>query len=288
MKSLCFAVTGANGYVGKQIVTSLRESGYVVYELARSIDRVKDSTYFIPFSLRETKLPNLSHIDVLIHCAYDFSTHSMQESEKINLNGSIQLLKHAQSSGVKKLIVLSTLSSFIGTRSVYGKTKLAIEQSAQKMGAIILRPGLIFGRQTVGIVGAMKKFVKKFPIIPLIGSGKQPFYACYIDDLCQLIHSVMISDTIFSKPIFCATKKPVTFKELVIMLAKSENKTVMLLPIPFRAIWLGLKFTESIRLPIGLRSDSIVGAYFYDKNFNMSDFTVLEFIHFRSMNSNLL
>lgn len=288
MKPLCCAVTGANGYVGKQIVTSLRESGYITYELVRSMDRVQDSAFFIPFSLEHTELPNLSHIDVLIHCAYDFSMQTMHESEKTNLNGSIRLLRHAKLNGVKKLIVLSTLSSFDGTRSVYGKTKLAIEQSSQKLGAIILRPGLIFGRETVGIVGAMKKFIKKFPLIPLIGSGKQPFYTCYIDDLCQLIICLAKTDSDFKKPIFCAAKHPITFKELVLTLAKSENKTILTLPIPFQAIWLGLKLIEIIGLSIGLRSDSIVGAYFHDKNFDISHFAILETIQFRTMDPKLL
>lgn len=288
MKSLTCAVTGANGYVGKQIVLFLREAGYVVYELARSIDRIQNPEFFIPFSLDNPQLVDMTHIDILIHCAYDFSTTTLKDSKKINLNGSIALLQHAKLCGVKKMIILSTLSSFETTRSIYGKTKLALEKSAQSLGAIILRPGLIFGKKTTGIVGAMKKFVKQFSVVPLIGNGNQPFYVCYIDDLCQLILYLIITNNIYDKPIFCATQNPLTLRELVTSLAKSENKKVMLLPIPFLCIWTGLRLFEILGISIGLRSDSVIGAHFYDKEFNLSHFSIMESVQFRSMDSNLL
>lgn len=288
MKSLICAVTGANGYVGKQIVLFLRRNNFIVYELARSIERVQNPDFFIPFSLDNPRLVDMNHIDILIHCAYDFSPTTLNDSKKINLDGSLTLLQHAKLNGVKKIIVLSTLSSFETTRSTYGKTKLALEKSAQALGAIILRPGLIFGKQTTSIVGAMKKFVKQFPVVPLIGNGNQPFYACYINDLCQLILDLILTDNTYDKPIFCANPNPITFRELVKTLAATENKKVMLLPIPFLFIWTGLRLLETMGFPIGLRSDSVIGAHFYDKQFNLSHFTVLESVPFRSMDSNLL
>ena len=265
MNALICAVTGSNGYLGKTIVKTLRAQNYRVFELARDVKKAVLPEYFLPFSLHNSILPDLKNIDVLIHCAYDFSADTLEKSKKINLEGSMRLLHHAKACEVKKIIIISSMSAFEGTKSVYGKTKLALEKQAALLGAIIVHPGLIFGENPQGIVGAMKKFVKKSPIVPLIGMGKQRFYPCFIDDLCQLIIYLMHHD-VGTKPIIAANEKYLTFREIVLEFAKAENKKVLLIPIPFTLLWAGLFLLEKLHIKIGLRSDSLIGAQYYDKN----------------------
>ena len=266
MTQLVCAVTGANGYIGKQIVNALRHQGCIVYELGRFLKNAQNPQYFLSYQLDQLELPDLKNCDALIHCAYDFDVKTLKKSKEINVDGSVRLFQHAQSCGVKKIILISSLSAFEGARSIYGKTKLALEKQAAQYGAIIIRPGLVFGANTRGIVGAMKKFVKKFPIVPLIGMGGQKFYACYIENLCELIIFLITSNTLLQNPMIAAHKQPITFREIVLLLAKSENKNIRMLPIPFLIILAGLKILEAANINIGLRSDSLVGAQYYDKN----------------------
>lgn len=287
MNQLNCAVTGSSGYVGKHIVNALRQQGYITYELGRLQKGAQLEKFFLKFDLNSTEMPNLQNIDVLIHCAYDFSADTISKSKKINLEGSLRLLQHAKKSGIKRIILISSLSAFEKAKSVYGKTKLFLEKQARTLDVTIVRPGLIFGQNTQGIVGAMQKFIKKFPVVPLIGDGKQEFYPCYIVDLCHLISYLSITDAVYEKPIIAATKKAVTFRDLIKILAQTKNKKVILIPIPFSLIWLGLKFFEMLPINIGLRSDSLIGAQFYDKNTNFSNLSALENIHFSAMNAAL-
>ncbi|MCX7120283.1 MAG: NAD-dependent epimerase/dehydratase family protein [Gammaproteobacteria bacterium] len=281
MNQLICAVTGASGYIGKQIVATLRDKNYFTYELGRS---KKQGPHFLYYSFNEIQFPNLNNVDVLIHCAYDFSANTLEKSIKINLDGSMRLFQHAIDSGVKKIIVISSMSAFLGTKSIYGKTKLALEAQATALGAIIVRPGLVFGENTQGIVGAMKKFVRKFPVVPLIGRGAQRFHPCHVSDLCELIILLINTNIISTKPIIAATKKFITFRQMVALLAIAENKKALLIPVPYALIFTGLKLLEKLNINIGLRSDSLIGAQFYDRDPDFSALEALTDMHFREMN----
>src|SRR3990167_9834101 len=100
MSKFVYAVTGASGYLGKHLVNFLRQQDCIVYELGRSLSNAQITEYFLPFFLGETTLPELQNVDVLIHCAYDFSTRSMNENKKINLDGGKRLFQYAKKSGI--------------------------------------------------------------------------------------------------------------------------------------------------------------------------------------------
>lgn len=284
MNQLRCAVTGASGYVGKHIVNALRQQDHIVYELGRSQQQSQLENFFLAFDLNHITMPNLQNIDVLIHCAYDFSANTIKKSSQINLNGSLRLLRHAKASGVKRIIIISSMSAFEKAKSIYGKTKLELEKQARKLGVVIVRPGLVFGQKTQGIVGAMQQFVKKFPVVPLISYGKQKFYPCYIVDLCHLISCIIVADKVCDKPIVAATKQAITFRQIIKELAKTRNKKLLLIPIPFSLIWLCLKLLEMLNFNIGLRSDSLIGAQFYNKNPDFSGLDTLDNIYFHAMN----
>jgi len=142
------AVTGSNGYVGSKIVDYLRQQGEEVFELGRTASKsLKKNEQFIYFELgKPIYYKSLQGFDVLIHCAYDFKLRKPKDINQINVQGSIDLLKTAKKAGVNKILFLSTVSAFDGCKTHYGKAKLAIEKEAKKIGAIIIRPGLIYGK----------------------------------------------------------------------------------------------------------------------------------------------
>ena len=53
MKPLVCAITGANGQIGSYLVDHFRNNGYIVYELARSKEKVKDEIYYQYFDLSQ-------------------------------------------------------------------------------------------------------------------------------------------------------------------------------------------------------------------------------------------
>ena len=180
MKSIKVAITGASGYIGSYLVSFLQQRGHRIYEMGRKRCHTEPE-FFIPFELgKENHYQKLQKIDVLVHCAYDFSPKTMEEIRSINVAGSIDLLQHAKNAGVSKIIYISSTSSFPEATSNYGRAKYEIELFAEKTGIEIIRPGLVFMKDPKGIIGALNNFVKKFPCIPMVGRGDQIFFPTHL------------------------------------------------------------------------------------------------------------
>ena len=192
MKKLKVAVTGANGFVGSRIADFLRKKGCEVYEIGRHpSSEIKNSKYFIYHSLgKGIDQDKLKNIDVLVHCAYDFSLTSWEDIKKINVNGSVKLLESAKKAKLKKIIFISTVSAFEGCTSMYGKAKLTVEKEAKKIAAFIVRPGLVFGKNAGGMVGSLNKIISASKFAPLVGSGKQMLYLCHNKDLGETTRGI--------------------------------------------------------------------------------------------------
>lgn len=261
-KKLNIAITGANGYIGSYFKNFLADKGHAIYTLGRA---QVESAQFIYFDLAKPNISaDLAHIDVLIHCAYDFSLTDFAKIHAVNIEGSIALFKQAHAAGVKKIINISSISSFVDAISNYGRAKYAIELAARQFDVITVRPGLVFNKNLGGIMGAINKVIKKFPAAPLIGKGDQIFFPCHLDDLAQLIEHLIQHDVNPSTPITGASENIITFKEMVKTMAALNQKKIMLVPLPFNLLFAGLKCAEILKINLGLRSDSLK----YMKHYN--------------------
>ncbi len=256
-KALICAITGANGYVGSCIADYLRKRNFVVYEMGRSLKGDKD--YFIPFSL-EKEIPknSLKNVDVLVHCAWDFKQIIWKDIIRINVNGSLRLFKAAKKDGVKKIIFISTMSAFDGCKSLYGKAKLKVEREAKKLDVIIIRPGLVYGSKSSGMVGAIGRLMAISPLVPVVAAN-QVLYLCHSKDLSKLIFRLCTSKSKITKPIIAASEGGLRFKEILRRLALRRGKKIMLVPIPSWAVLFGLKTLEKIGLKARVKSDSLIG-----------------------------
>jgi nucleoside-diphosphate-sugar epimerase len=251
------AITGASGFIGSALVKKLKSAENKIIALGRS--KIAEADQNIFFSLdSENSSFSLGGIDCLIHCAYDFAPTNFAAIKKINFDGSVRLFEMAKRDGVKNIIFISTTSAFANSISNYGKVKFLIEKYADEISASVVRPGLVFGENCGGIVGALRSFVKKFPFAPLIGKGDQLFYPCHIDDLTSLIEFIVKKPQFNSQnPIVAACAKPIKFRQIIEKFAGAENKKITMIAIPYWVIFSVLKIAEIVGIKIGFRSDSL-------------------------------
>jgi len=285
MRKYTYAVTGAGGYLGTHIVNSMRSKGYTVYEMSRPKTTVIGDKYHLDFILgTAVNRDKLKNIDVLIHCAYDFTLRNKEDIQKINVDGSIRLLRAAKEAGVKKIIVISSVAAFEDAKSMYGKAKFAIEKEASNLDAFIIRPGLIFSKNPGGMIGSLRKMVSISRIIPIVGLGNQKFYLCHVNDLASLVFKLSIIKGSISNPIYAGLDKKITFKEIIRILAKVQNKTILLVPVPYTVLFSMLRFAELVGLKIGLRSDSLRGLVNRNRNIDFTETRKLGIV-FREFNN---
>jgi len=256
MKSLC-AISGSNGYVGGCLKNYLGARGWEVLELTR---RPAPGARAVAFRLGAEISPRaLAGADALVHCAYDFQPLSWEEIHAVNVEGTRRLFEAAHAAGIGKIVCVSSISAYDGCRSLYGKAKLEIEKIARDNGALVLRPGLVYGGEPVGMFGRLVAQVRKSSILPVFGRGSQVQFLVHHEDLAAFIEKVAAGKiTVAPRVLTAAHARPWPFRELLAEIARGLNKKVTFIPLPWRLLWAGLKTAEVCGLRLNFRSDNLV------------------------------
>jgi nucleoside-diphosphate-sugar epimerase len=255
-----YAVTGTAGYLGGKIADHLRRRGRTVYGLSRRVDA--DASRHVPYELERAPSPELfrsRRVDVLIHAAYDFSLTTWRDIAAVNVQGSRDLIRAAREGGVARIIVISTMSAFPGCRSLYGRAKLLIETEAMAAAAVVLRPGLVHAADAGGVFGKLQQAVLVSPVVPYPATGRSFLHLVSSDDLCRVVEAMSVGDLRASAgPLIVAHPRPLPLVEILRMIARRRGRRPIFVPIPWQAIWAGLKLLELGGAGIGLRSDSVL------------------------------
>jgi len=251
-----FLVTGTSGYVGSQIKEFLINKGCqvsgVVHDNPKNLDTFK-------FSLGDVLDPRaFDNVTTLIHCAYDMKAVTWEDIYKKNVCGSRLLFRQALDCGVEMIILISTISAFENTKSLYGKAKLLMEEEVLNVGGAVVRPGLIYGDHPGGMVGKLNASLTRSILIPIIGQH-QMMYLCHQNDLSALIYLISTDKNLdTSEPIVAASSEGYRFIDFLRILSNSLEKKHILVPIPWQIIWIVLKGFELFGIKIEYKSDSIV------------------------------
>lgn len=259
MTRVC-AITGASGYVGSRLMEYLARKldvvpisrrpapGRIPWDMGKPAD--------ISRELRERK------VGVLVHAAWDFGHPSARENERVNVEGSLRLFESAAKAGVERIVFISTISAFRGARSMYGQSKLRVEDLVLARSGVVVRPGLVWGEGPGGMFGSLAEQVAQKKVIPLIGSGRYPQYLVHEDDLAEALLRAARGDWKCDAAVTVAHPRPWLLRDLVHSIAERQGRKVNLLPVPWPAVYGPLKVAEMAGVRLGFRSDSVLSLVF--------------------------
>jgi nucleoside-diphosphate-sugar epimerase len=251
------AITGANGYLGRGLNHYFAQHNWDVLELTRQPALGARAVVFELGAALPTKA--LDGVTALVHCAYDFRPVRRADIEAVNVGGAERLLQAAQAAGVKRIVVISSISAFEGCRSLYGQAKLKIERLAREAGAVVLRPGLIHSEQPGAMFGKLVAQVRKASLVPLIGGGAQIQYLVHLEDLAAFIQRCAAGQAPdMAQPLTAAHEQPWTFRQLLAEIGRACGRTPKFVPVPWRPVWAAMKLAESCGLSLPFRSDSLL------------------------------
>jgi len=258
-------ITGANGYVGTILRGAFSDHGHDVIAFARP-NRVASESAAAMLGVAECRPYEIKHppspaaftdLDVLIHGAWDLTLVRVGDVWGVNVSGSQHLLRNAAYAGVRRVIFISSMSAYKGTRQLYGQAKLACERTANGLGGISTRLGLVYGPGWGGMAGALRKLTK-LPATPLIGALSHQF-TVHEADLAAAMVRIAESDVSLPEPVGLANPEPVPFRQLMKEIAATQGRTLRAVPVPWQTVSGVLKLAEALRVPLPFRSDSILG-----------------------------
>jgi nucleoside-diphosphate-sugar epimerase len=259
------AITGTGGFVGGCLRDYFVRHGWETLELTR---RPKPGARAVAFQLgAEISPASLAGVTALVHCAYDFKPLRREEIHAVNVAGTRKLLSAARAADIGKIVCLSSLSAYDGCQSLYGRAKLEIEKIALDQGALVIRPGLVYGGGPGGMFGRLVGQVRQSSVLPIFGDGSQIQFLVHNEDLAAFIEKCTAGKIPAGPPLLSAAHaQPWPFKPLLLEIARGLGKKIRFIPLPWRLVWAGLKSAETCGLRLNFRSDSLVSLMHQNPN----------------------
>src|SRR5262249_41245577 len=155
-------VTGANGYIGRRLVSIALGRGYRVTVLGRTNRTIPGIASFVKWELG-SELPHLSvrpESTAIIHLAPDWAS---PDQDNINLRGTKLLHEDAKAKGFMRFLFVSSQSARADALNSYGRTKWNIEQALVGSDTVSVRVGLVYGGPCRGMYGLLVRLVSRTP-----------------------------------------------------------------------------------------------------------------------------
>ena len=178
-------VTGATGFVGREIVQQLRAAGHTIRILARNprsptaqeaISRWGVEAY--PGDVLEAASLEgaLAGVEAVIHLVGIISELGNSTFENVHVGGTRNLVAAAQQAGVRRFVHMSALGSRPKAASRYHQSKWAAEELVRQSGLefTIFRPSLIYGPQDQ-FINLFARIIRLSPVVPLLGNPSARF-----------------------------------------------------------------------------------------------------------------
>ncbi len=175
-------LTGASGFIGRNIATVLSQAGHHIVPLSR-----QTGIDFRHMTAPANWLPSLRGIDAVINSVGIIRETRQQPFAPLHRDAPIALFTACAEAGIRRVIQISALGADETAFSAYHLSKRAADEALRTLNpdGLILRPSLIYGRG-----GGSAEFflhLASWPVMPLIGDGQQALQPVHIADVVACV-----------------------------------------------------------------------------------------------------
>ena len=219
------AVTGANGFVGKNVRKFLYKNKVRVLGISRkNFAKYSTETKAQSKNLLEQRLQKkLKSYDALVHLIGIGIESSGSTFEEINVNLTKNTIKLCKKSGIKKIIYISGLGVSKNNTSNYFISKYKAEQEIINSGLdyTIFRASYIIGK-TDHLTKSLSKQMKKGVII-IPGSGKYQLQPIFVEDVAKIILKSILEKKFSKKILDLVGPRKISFEDFVKLFSKNTK-----------------------------------------------------------------
>lgn len=245
-------VTGATGFTGSHTVPLLMQHGYEVRCFVRPTSdrsRLPQGIDMAEGTLddRESLESALEGVDALVNIA------SLGFGHAPNI---VQACHHA---GIKRGIFISSTAIFTKVDAPSKPRRKAGEDAVLNSGLdyTVLRPTMIYGTDRDRNMIRLVRYVQRFPLLPIFGTGNYLQQPIHVDDVAMAIVQCLQQPTTIGKAYNIAGQKALSYNEVIDTVSRELGKNILKLHIPTGLVVPPLKLIESTGLRLPLKAEQI-------------------------------
>lgn len=238
-------ITGANSYIGMNVEKWLsQEPGQ--YQL-ETLDMMGEAWKNYDFSNYDTvfHVAGIAHADV-----GNVPEHVKKLYYQVNTDLAVATAELAKKSGVRQFIYMSSMIVYGGIEHItkdtqpapanfYGDSKWKADCGVRKLEdasfkVVVLRPPMIYGRDSKGNYPVLAKIAARFPVFPKVNNKRSMLY---IENLCEFIK--LMIDREESGVFFPQNEKLMSTSALVQKIAQAKGHKIWVTGLLSPAVWVG-------------------------------------------------
>jgi uncharacterized protein YbjT (DUF2867 family) len=233
------AVFGGTGFLGKQVVRSALAHNLQVRSVSRHAERAESSNVDqVTADIGDDRsvAAAVSGSSAVVNAVSLYVEKSNLSFNSVHVEGAARVARIARQAGVQHLVHVSGIGADPHSSSTYIRSRGEGEGAVRAAfaEATIVRPAVMFGPGDA-FINPLVKVLRASPIFPLFGRGNTTLQPAHVTDVANAIVQIAIqpeSGLVYE----LAGSDVVTYKSLVLALARLLGKKPLLLPVPF-GLW---------------------------------------------------
>jgi len=266
-------VTGANGFVGRRVVSRLLDEGFRVAAFVRDAEagaelrmrtgadradavevRLGDISTF------DTLPPAMADLDAVIHlAAIPRDWRNGADLRLVNTEGTRALIVAMRAAGVQRLVHMGALGVEDDPALHYASSKAKAETLVRESGLdwTILKPSLQFGPGD-GFFNIIADLVRWSPgLVPVPGRGDARFQPIHVDDVARIAVAALADPTTIGESFELGGPRIWTYREITGEVLRAMDTRRVIVPMPVPLIRLVAASAEFLHLPFPVATDQL-------------------------------
>ena len=237
-------ITGANSYIGTSFANYLAQPEFAGKYQVTTLDMIGDAWRSHDFSQYDT----VYHVAGIAHSDNGkISDERAKLYYAVNTDLTVECAKKAKDAGVKQFIFMSsaivygdsapigkekliTRDTPVNPANCYGDSKVQAENGIRPLDCdifkvVILRPPMIFGKNSKGNYPLLSKLARKLPAFPKVENKRSMLYVGNLVEFVRLMIENGEHGTFWPQNLQYSNTS-----EVISLIAKAHNKRCVLIP----------------------------------------------------------
>lgn len=247
-------LTGATGFLGGYVLEELVKRGHEVTCFVRktsNLEKIKQLN--VPYIFGE--LDDFKSI-----CKALKDKEALINIASLGFGHAPNIINACQEMNIKRAIFISTTGIFTKLNPDSKGIRLEAERLIKEsdLDYTIIRPTMIYGTPKDRNMWRLVKYLKRLPVLPILGNGKYLQQPVYVKDLAWAVVSAYETNLTIKKAYNISGLEALTYNEVVDITGKELGKKVLKIHVPMKISYGLLKLYEKISSKPKLKAEQVL------------------------------